>query len=716
MKKTNKAVIYFSILCIDICALAFVAPFFVLQSQSAANNTLLLGAISFIGITALGALFCIMFVQNNCRNAHKDQGSVDTICSWLDSLFDGSPMGIMLVDEHKRIIYMNTEGLRLIKRTQQEIIGNVCHNCICPADINFCPVLDLGDTLNHSERTILTADGIVTPVIKSVNKIYIAGKLYLLEEFIDIKQLKDIEQQLINERNMIKQYLDIAGVIFIALDTQGRITLINTKGCDLLGYTHDEIIGKEWFDNFIPVSDKQETENYFISFFDITDENQTINELLHENKILCRNGEELLIQWNTVILRDRTGTPTGILSSGTDITVKKRMEEYLTKSAKLDSLAILAGGIAHDFNNLLTAIMGNVSLAKLDMHNDCTLGEYLNNAEAASMQARELSNQLLTFSKGNSPIKKTASISDIIRNSAKFILKGTNVRAECYFQDELWMAEVDPNQLSQVVNNLIINSVQAMPRGGTIFIMGENSILTPANEFKLKAGNYIHFSFHDEGSGIEEDYIKKIFDPYFTTKEQGNGLGLATCYSIIKKHDGTITADSMHNVGTIFHIYLPAAISSSQMQPVMNTFAKKALTHTSLPPRRALVMDDDPAINLILKEMLHRLGYHATCTANSAEAIQTFKNAIQDANPFDIIIVNLTIPGEIGAKEVISQLRTINPNITAIVSSGYSADPVMADCKHYGFDATLAKPISLEQLDGVLSTLMQSSDTPPHQI
>jgi PAS domain S-box-containing protein len=374
-----------------------------------------------------------------------------------------------------------------------------------------------------------------------------------------------------------------------------------------------------------------------------------------------------------------------------DITGRRRTEEELLKVDKLESVGILAGGIAHDFNNILTAILANISLAKMRLDKDEDIFKKLHAAERATIRAVDLTQQLLTFAKGGAPIREMTSIVELIRDSAEFALRGSNISCEFDLQDNLWLAEVDEGQINQVINNLIINAAQAMPEGGIIKMGAENVIVKPEHPLPLHGGKYVKISVEDHGTGITEEHLRRIFDPYFTTKQKGSGLGLTVTYSIIKNHDGYITAESELGFGTTFHVYLPAA-----ERPLMG---KKSDEETLFPGKgKILVMDDEDIVREVIGEMLLALGYSVAFAAEGAGAVEMYKEARDSGSPFDAVIMDLTIPGGMGGKEAIKKLVEFDPAVKAIVSSGYSNDSIMADFRRYGFMGVMTKPYEVAQL------------------
>lgn len=382
-----------------------------------------------------------------------------------------------------------------------------------------------------------------------------------------------------------------------------------------------------------------------------------------------------------------------------DITERKRMEDEILKVQKLESLSILAGGIAHDFNNVLTGILGSISLAKMRTPSDDTMLKTLNEAEKGCFRARELTQQLITFARGGAPVKKILSLIDLIIESTTFTLSGSGTRPEFHIADDLWPADVDEGQISQVINNLVLNADQAMPQGGIIEITCENIQLNDAI-IPLQKGKYVKIMIKDHGIGIPKENLQRIFDPYFTTKQKGSGLGLATTYSIINKHNGHISAESELGKGTTFSIFLPASEKESEIR---KDIKEKYVIRSG----RILIMDDDAIVRDVAGEMLTALGYEVDIVEDGITAIERYKKAREANSPFDAVIMDLTIPGGMGGKEAINKLLAIDSAARVIVSSGYSRDPVMSDYKRYGFSGVVSKPYTLAELSRVVNDVIK---------
>jgi two-component system, cell cycle sensor histidine kinase and response regulator CckA len=403
---------------------------------------------------------------------------------------------------------------------------------------------------------------------------------------------------------------------------------------------------------------------------------------------------------NSLIANIDDQTVLGLWWIKRDISEKRRIDAEMQRAQKLESLGLLAGGIAHDFNNLLTGILGNISLGLMHTEQSQSSLERFEAALRAGRQAQDLTNQLLTFSTGGAPIKKAGSLGQLIEDCASFVLRGSNVRCECSISKDLWAIEMDAGQVSQVVNNLLINAIDSMPRGGPVLIRASNFIVRGEMKLPLEPGRYVRTSISDRGHGIKKEIIRKIFDPYFTTKKKGNGLGLSTSYFIIKKHGGLITLRTKVGVGTTFSFFLPAA----QLNSMPSEETEKLLIRGR---GKVLLMDDEEIIRELSGQILKILGYEVTFATTGQEAIQLCRDEADRGQYFDAAILDLTVRGGMGGQETLQKLLEIDPGLKAIASSGYANSLVMSDHAQYGFKAVLKKPYDAIKMGEVLDRVIK---------
>ena len=479
---------------------------------------------------------------------------------------------------------------------------------------------------------------------------------------------------------------------FLLFDENGRILDVNPAICTMTGYAKDELLTMFFSD--IEMFNPENTTG------DILEQIKEANSMIFQVEQKNKKGQPITVEISA--------TYTGMDGTGNffcfirNITNRQKMEEEILKVQKLESLGVLAGGIAHDFNNLLTGILGNIDLAIRKIDPGGKTYRWLKNAISASQRAQGLTQQLLTFSRGGAPVKQAVQIAELVDDAARFILSGSNVRCEIDIPDHIRPIEADKGQIGQVIQNIILNANQAMPSGGVLRINGENILLGDTEMPPLVGGEYIIISFADQGGGIEKQHLKKIFDPYFTTKQTGSGLGLTICHSIISKHLGLLKADSTPGVGTTFSIYLPA-MAEERCRPAPDQPGQALLDGTG----RVLVMDDEEHVLEVIREMLKKLGYEAVLARDGAEAVALYEEAMGSDQPFTAVIMDLTIPGGMGGKETIGKILALDPQVKAIVSSGYSFDPIMADHRRYGFMGMVVKPYDVSQLGKALNEVIK---------
>ncbi len=520
---------------------------------------------------------------------------------------------------------------------------------------------------------------------------------------IAVSRRGQAEKNLLQEKEQLAVTLRSIGDGVITTDLDSNIVLLNKVSERLTGWSQQEAVGQPLLDVFNIVHERtgRPCENPVARVL-ATKSNVALE---NHTTLIARDGTRYIIEDSGAPILDKTSSIIGVVLVFRDVTRERRTTEELLKAKKLESVGVLAGGIAHDFNNILAAILGNIELAEEYIDPSSEVSALLSEARKASIRAKDLTQQLLTFAKGGDPVKKTAAIENVIIDSANFVLHGSSVGCSYNIVPDLWPVDCDSGQISQVVQNIIINARHAMPNGGKITVSCENCEMPSEQQQVFPEKRYIKISIADEGIGIPEKFIDKIFDPYFTTNGRGDvkgsGLGLAICHSIIQKHNGTITVQSKAGVGTSFTIYLPASIRENPAEGIgKNVFVR--------PERQAtiLVMDDEPMIRDIVKRMLENGGYEVVVTAHGEEAIAQYAAYHEQGKDFDLIIMDLTIPGGMGGKDAIREILKIHPGAKVVVASGYSNDPIMANCEQYGFVAAISKPYQKLELLKLIHSIL----------
>ena len=554
----------------------------------------------------------------------------------------------------------------------------------------------------RAERVVhdLSGEDIVVPGGNEIK--HLVRSFEILVDSVEryAEERKRAEDALIDEKERLAVTLRSIGDAVISTDNSGIVILINSVAENLTGWEDGQAIGKPLVEVFTTLDDKSREPNE--DFVAQVLEAERIIDKKRPTILLSKDGTERMISEVGAPIRDENDRVIGVVLVFSDITDRLQAEEELLKAKKLESVGILAGGLAHDFNNILTAIMGNISLAKNYIDQEDRAYKRLQEADRASLRAKDLTQKLLTFSKGGAPVKKMASIEELFRESAGFTLSGTSVKPRYSFADDLWPVDVDAGQISQVIQNLCLNASQAMPDGGLISIKAENEIITESSAHPLSPGKYLKILFQDTGVGISKKNLARVFDPYFTTKQKGSGLGLATVFSIINNHGGTIQVESELDAGTTFTIYLPAV--DAPLKDAARTGDQHYAAFKG--QGRILFMDDEESICEVAGEMLRHMGFEVEFAGHGEEALQKYSAARKNGNPFDAVIMDLTVPGGMGGADAVKKLLEIDPEAKAIVSSGYSNNPVMANYKEYGFIATMSKPFRLKEVGEILATAL----------
>lgn len=514
-----------------------------------------------------------------------------------------------------------------------------------------------------------------------------------------ISILKKAENRTNAEKERLLVTLQSIGDGVITTDLEGNILLINKISENLTGWTQPEAFGRPIQEVFNVVHELtgERCENPVEKVL----AKGEIVELANHTALIARDGTKRVIEDSAAPIFNEQSNIVGIVLVYRDVTEERKTKEELIKAKKLESVGVLAGGIAHDFNNILAAILGNIELASFSLDQDNEAFQLLQEAQKASLRAKDLTQQLLTFARGGNPVKRTASIVSIITDSANFVLHGSSVVCHYEFPEDLWKADVDAGQISQVIQNIIINGRQSMPDGGVIQVTCENISDITKEMVNLPQKPYLKINITDTGSGIPKKFLTRIFDPYFTTKHEGSGLGLAICHSIIRKHDGHISVVSKIDQGTRFTIFLPSTLNATN-DPNFDNQDGSATTRTA----RILVMDDEAMIRKVLSKMLEGAGHEVLLAKNGQEVVEIYAESCRIKLGIDLVILDLTIPGGMGGEEAVVEILKIDGQAQVIVASGYSNDPVMANCQEYGFRGSISKPFKLSELNLIIESIL----------
>ncbi len=620
-----------------------------------------------------------------------------------------SSVGVVMLYDRNSFIYVNPATEAITGYTCEELLRMSPWDIIHPSYHDYAverwQARKEGKlVVENDEYKILTRSGEERWVeFTAGDFINYQGKTVATATAFDITERKRAEAMLAAEKERLAITLRSIGDGVIATDTEERVVLINRVAEKLTGWNQEEAIGKPIREVFHIINET--TRQVCESPVKKAMQSGQVMTLASQTLLVSKSGKEYPIADSGAPIRDQNSKIIGVVLVFRDTSAERQREEEILKASKLESIGILAGGIAHDFNNILTAISGNLSLARRFIDPQNKAYARLNETEIAIFRAKDLTQQLLTFARGGAPIKRTSPITPLLEETVNFALSGSNIQSELSSQPDLWLAEIDEGQISQVIHNLVLNARQAMPLGGQLEIAAQNVIVdssTVIQGIQLKSGKYIKISVRDEGVGIAEEYLSKIFDPYFTTKQRGSGLGLATAYSIVKKHDGYIFVESALRTGATFSIYLPA--SNKILTP------KTASSEPVLLGRgKILVMDDEEPLRNMIDDMLTYLGYECAGAASGEEAIELYRRAMEANAPFDAVLMDLTVPGKMGGEEAVKKILAIDAKAKCIVSSGYSTAPVMAEYKKYGFVAVIAKPFQITDLNEVLQRVLLKS-------
>ncbi len=640
-------------------------------------------------------------ITNHVRVKH----SLTELQTQYSSFVDSAHEAIISADLHGTIVSWNSSAEAIFGFQQEEIIGQSILILLDEGyrDIYRKGLEDMSDAEPeaHSiqqplELTGLRKTGESFPLEISLTNWKVGLDEHYGFTLRDISDRKDIEHALVAEKDRLVTTLQSLEEGIITTDREGRITFFNPLAEQITEWSHQEAVTRPFQEIFrLMIETSKEEGEAALQFSPapsaLTDSNTPF-------QLMTKHGLQRTIAMRETPIRDHSGHLMGTVIMFHDTINRQRQEDEQQRISKLNSLGVLAGGLAHDFNNLLTTILGNVFVVKLRMIPQDPLAQNLEQAEHACLRAKELTQQLLTFAKGGAPIKTPVVLGDLLRKSAIFALSGSSISCHFDIPHDLSPLNADASQLRQVIQNITINARQAMPQSGHFSIHVENTTLhTRPNlpTISLPPGDYVKISFTDQGIGITEQELPNIFDPYFTTKPGASGLGLAAAHSIIQQHHGHISVHSERGEGSTFTVYLPSSYPIVDIDP------------QDIPKGRGriLVMDDEQSICRMVEDALTQFGYEVTTTRDGQTAIDVFSEAISRGKNFDAILLDLTIPGGMGGKEAIQHLRKLDPHLKALVTSGYSDDPILADFQTYGFQGILVKPYKIIDLAKTLESL-----------
>jgi len=630
----------------------------------------------------------------------------------LQSLQNSESRFSLLLDSLDALVYvadMNTYEVLFInkfgKQMMGDITGKICWQSLQQGQSGPCPFCTNKYLLDKNGQP---GDVYTWEFQNTVNKqwFYIRdraitwsdGRIVRLEIATDITEKKQAEAELSAEKEQLAVTLRSIGDGVITTDISGNIVLLNKVAEKLTGWSAKEAYGRPLAEVFriIHEQTRELCENPVTK---VLSSGQIIG-LANHTILVAKDGNELSIADSGAPILDNQSNIVGVVLVFRDVTEQIRTEKELIKGKKLESIGVLAGGIAHDFNNILMAIMGNINLALLDINMETKTKDLLAEAEKASLRARNLTQQLLTFAKGGEPVKETSSLESVIKDSADFVLHGDKVGCQFAIPDNLWLVDIDKGQISQVVQNIVLNASQAMTEGGTITIRCKNIDTRHVNINTLPHGRkYVEIVITDSGTGMPAEVIDKVFDPYFSTKQKGSGLGLAICHSIVTKHNGYITVQSTPGTGTTFNVFLPASSNKQEKPERVETIAMNTAK------AKILIMDDEQSVRDVAEAMLHYLGHEVVLAFDGAQALELYREHHDSDKPIDIIIMDLTIPGGMGGQDAVKEVLAFDPDAKVIVSSGYSNDPIMANCQQYGFCAAIVKPYQLQDFSTIINQI-----------
>lgn len=618
------------------------------------------------------------------------------------AIFTQSTQGIYLHDLDGQILDVNQTACLQSGYTREELLHRTVfdNHPVTPGVLPMSTetVLALWREWPEDQRHLVESvhvrkDGTLYPVEVATGAVNYGGRKLMLAVVQDITERKSAENRLRDEKERLAVTLRSIADGVITTDIAGRVVMMNPIAETLTGWAQDDAVGRP-----LP-----EVLRVFSASSRLPCENP-VNRVLasgrrlempDETNLRSRNGDERPIAESAAPIKDAAGGVIGVVLVFRDMTEKRRLLDALQRAERLEALGVLAGGIAHDFNNLLGGIFGYIDLARMETREQET-GDCLSQALAAMDRARSLTGQLLTFAKGGAPVKKPQSLFPFVQETARFVLSGSSTSCQFDVEPGLWPCDVDRSQIGQVIDNIIINAEQAMAGGGVIEVTARNVTLADGERLQLASGRYVRLAVADRGVGIPREHLARVFDPFYTTKPKGHGLGLATSYSIVRRHGGYIDVESEPGKGSVFTVYLPAAMTDT-----LTSEEATAVEHRG--QGTFVVMDDEKVVRESVGKMLLSLGYTPVLKENGAEAVAHFAAEHAAGRPIAGMLFDLTVPGGMGGKEAIAAVRRICSHVPVFVFSGYAEDPVMASPREYGFTASLCKPFIRADLAKLLN-------------
>ncbi len=660
------------------------------------NGTLFWTEVSLKYIEFRGYRYVIAVVRDI-----NDRKQVEESLYFTQSAIDHATDSAIWIGQDGGLIYVNDAACRSLGYSREELLTKAIND--------FDPDYPFEAWASHwqdlKEKGSLTfetihrkKDGKIFPVEVVATFVEYNGKGFNCSFVRDISERKLAEKNLSSEKERLAVTLRSIGDAVITTDLSGNIVMLNKVAENLTGWSNAEAFGRPLEEVFHIVNEQTRDvcENPVTK---VISSGQIIG-LANHAILVARDGTERRIADSGAPILDSDGNVLGVVLVFRDVTEQSKIEKELLKVKKLESIGVLAGGIAHDFNNILTAILGNINLALFDTGLKNETKKLLSEAEKASHRARDLTQQLLTFARGGEPVKEVSSLESVTKDSANFILHGGKVACRFDVPEDLWLVDIDKGQISQVIQNIVLNASQAMPEGGVVTVTCENyssddAPIIPAPRKK----KFVKIAIRDKGIGIPANVVEKIFDPYFSTKQEGSGLGLAITHSIISKHGGHISVDSSPGVGTTFTLYLPASEHENAKTQKSEDYINPS-SHA-----KVLVMDDDEMVRNVVKAMLVQLGHEVFLSADGREAVKLYKGSMDSSKLFDLVIMDLTIPGGMGGEEAVQEILKIDPKAKVIVSSGYSTDPIMSNFRDYGFCSAIVKPYQRQELSRIIGLI-----------